>query len=132
MTGDPDRSSFAGSPPIPGDSDATFETPWQARAFAVTVALREQAAFEAFDFEAFQRRLASGIDSDETARWGETTERQYYQHWLRALEQLLIEGGTISETELHDRAREFQTEARDASEFVEGDRDSDHGHSHPH
>jgi nitrile hydratase accessory protein len=132
MTGDPDQSSFEKAPPIPRDSGATFDTPWQARAFAVTVALREQATFEAFDFEEFQNRLASGIGGDDTDRWGERTERQYYQHWLRALEELLVEDGTISETELHDRAGEFQAEERDASEFVEGDRDSGHEHSHPH
>lgn len=120
--------------PVPEDRDAVFESPWQARAFAVTIALYEEDAFE--DFQQFQQHFVAEIQADTDDHWGADTEGTYYQHWLSAVEKLVIDTDTVSLEELHGRAVEFQAEDRDASEFVEGDRghgDShDHEHSHPH
>lgn len=59
-------------------------------------------------------------------------EADYYEQWLRALESLLVDEGLVAEGELADRVREFETGARDASEFVVGDHGHGHGHSHDH
>lgn len=119
-------------PPVPDDRDTVFKTPWQARAFAVTIALHEEGAFE--DFQQFQQQFVAEVQADTDDRWGADTERVYYQHWLSAVEKLVLDTDTVSLEELHERAVEFQAEDRDASEFVEGDRGHgrDHDHSHPH
>lgn len=104
----------------PGEEDVTFEAPWQARAFAVAVALRRNGDL---DWERFQRRLAAeleGVDSGE--------EATYYDAWLRAIEGLLVADGVVDGTELATRALAFERGERDTSEFVVGD----HGHHHDH
>jgi len=119
-------------PPIPDNRDAVFEAPWQARTFAVTIALCEQGEFD--DFEQFQTQFINEVQTDTDGAWGEDTERTYYQHCLSAVENLVLDSDVVSREELRGRAVEFQAEERDASEFVEGDRGHghDHDHSHPH
>lgn len=114
-----DAAREATDPPADGD-DVTFEAPWQARAFAITVALRRN---DAFEWDRFQRRLIAeleGIDAGD--------EGAYYDAWLRAIEGLLLTDGVVDEGELASRALAFDRGDRDASEFVVGD----HGHDHAH
>jgi nitrile hydratase accessory protein len=73
-------------PGIPLDGDSlVFNEPWEARAFAMTLALHERGVFtwpqwtEALSRQISQARAAGDADLGDT----------YYQHWLRALESLV-------------------------------------------
>lgn len=114
----------------PGDDEFEFDSPWQARAFALTVALRQR---EAFPWAEFQQRLIDELDdSNEAETVKEAIETGYYEAWLSAIERLLLEGDVLDEGELADRVAEFAEGERDASEFVVGVDGHDHAHSGDH
>ena len=85
-------------PGIPRDADGpVFREPWEAQAFAMTLALHERGVFTWAECAAalgaeIKRAQASG-DPDT----GET----YYLHWLNALEKLVAEKGVASADTLH-------------------------------
>ena len=99
----------------------TFEAPWQARSFALAVALTEDRPWETF-----QRRLVDEIDRDES--------RPYYEQWLSALERFVLGEGFLDRSAVVDRIDEFAAGDRTAHEFVEGDPHghSEHEHDHAH
>jgi nitrile hydratase accessory protein len=73
-------------PGIPLDGESpVFNEPWEARAFAMTLALHERGIFtwpqwaEALSQQIAQARAAGDADLGDT----------YYRHWLRALESLV-------------------------------------------
>jgi len=77
-------------PGIPRDAEGpVFREPWEAQAFALTLALHEQGLFTwkewAATLGAEIRRAQAAGDPDS----GET----YYRHWLNALERLVAEKG---------------------------------------
>lgn len=140
MTDDSTRPGGAGQTPLPDDVDAselpidvedpTFESPWQARAFAVAVVLSDHRE-GVYSWTDFQENLVAEIRSEGTdaeAREIDGSESAYYRRWLRALERLVLEEELVEIDDVHDRVREFAGGDRDASEFVEGE----HAHTHPH
>jgi nitrile hydratase accessory protein len=75
-----------GLPGLPMDGESpVFNEPWEARAFAMTLALHERGVFtwpqwaEALSQEIDRAHAAGDADLGDT----------YYQHWLRALESLV-------------------------------------------
>lgn len=75
---------------LPCDSQGpVFREPWEAQAFAITLALHERGHFEwsewADHLSSAIRRAQSLGDPD--------TGATYYQHWLAALESLLLDKG---------------------------------------
>ena len=75
-------------PPLPGNAaipstvdGPAFVEPWEARAFALVVALNEQGAFAWPDFQAL---LIEEIGAAERAG----RHRPYYESWLAAAERL--------------------------------------------
>lgn len=87
--------------PIPRSDDGApvFRAPWEAQAFAITLALHEQGLFAWTEWAAalsaaIKQAQASG-DCDD----GST----YYHHWLTAIEQLVREKGIASEQTLAER-----------------------------
>jgi nitrile hydratase accessory protein len=80
-------------PGISRDADGpVFREPWEAQAFAMTLALQERGLFtwpewSAALAEEIRRAQAAG-DPDS----GET----YYRHWLAALERLIAEKGVAN------------------------------------
>lgn len=115
----------------PGEDDAVFEAPWQARAFALAVVYRREGDFP---WAAFQERLAEELDratsgADEAMKDAETLETTYYEAWLAALERLLLSEGILEAEELTERVAEFADGERDAAEFVVGDHAHDHSHA---
>jgi nitrile hydratase accessory protein len=109
------------SKPPDVDPERPFETPWQARAFGLAVAFADEHDLE---WSAFQSRLAERI---------ETRPDGYYESWLAATEELLVEAGAVDPGEFEARAAAFAAGNRDASEFVEGwDGDGGHDHDHTH
>lgn len=83
---------------LPRDDDGpVFREPWEARAFAVTLALHERGVFTWTEWAAaladqIKRAQAAG-DADD----GDT----YYQHWLATLETLVAAKGVAPTDMLH-------------------------------
>jgi nitrile hydratase accessory protein len=87
--------------PIPRDGDGApvFSAPWQAQAFAMTLALYERGLFTWTEWAAALateiKRAQSAGDPDD----GST----YYRHWLAALERLVSEKGVTTPADLDHR-----------------------------
>ena len=83
----------ASLPGLPQDAAGpVFREPWEAQAFAMTLALHERGLFswkewaEALALEIKRAQAAGDPDTGET----------YYQHWLAALEQLVAQKGVAT------------------------------------
>jgi nitrile hydratase accessory protein len=92
------RRATQAVPSIPRDADGpVFREPWEAQAFAMTLALHERGVFtwsewaEALGVEIKRAQAAGDPDTGET----------YYRHWLAALERLLAEKGVTTQDTLH-------------------------------
>ena len=101
----------ANVPGMPQDADGpVFREPWEAQAFAMTLALHERGVFtwkEWADALAIEiKRAQDGGDPDT----GET----YYLHWLAALEKLVAEKGLATRETLR-RYRDAWDRACDAT-----------------
>jgi nitrile hydratase accessory protein len=83
-------------PDIPPDREGpAFREPWEAQAFAMTLALYDRGLFSWPEWAA---TLASEISRAQAAGDPDTGET-YYRHWLNALERILKEKGvTTAET----------------------------------
>jgi nitrile hydratase accessory protein len=87
--------------PIPRseDGEPVFREPWEAQAFAMTLALYEQGLFTWTEWAAVLsaaiKRAQAGGDCND----GST----YYQHWLAAIEQLVSDKGIATEQALAER-----------------------------
>lgn len=97
---------------------ATFEAPWQARAFGLAVALRER---DDHDWEEFQSRFIERIDATDEAAMQADVEGTYYERWLESLEAMLLDEAVLTEAELEQRKADFSEGERDAAEFVVDD-----------
>jgi nitrile hydratase accessory protein len=75
----------------PGAEEPVFAEPWQAGAFAMTVALHERGLFS---WTEWARELGAQVKSGDP----------YYECWLRALESLLDRKGAASQDEVGDMA----------------------------
>ena len=96
-------------PRIPQDNDGpVFREPWEAQAFAMTLALHKRGLFTwsewatALGAEIKRAQAAGDPDSGET----------YYLHWLSALEKLVAEKG-VTTTETLRRYRDAWDHACD-------------------
>jgi nitrile hydratase accessory protein len=90
--------TFSNLPGIPRDGDApVFRSPWQAQAFAMTLALYERGLFS---WTEWAKALALRIQA-APAQPGEDPTDAYYRQWLEALEQVVAEKGASSAGELH-------------------------------
>jgi len=104
--------------PAPGEDAPTFDAPWQARAFALAVALTDERGADGIRWREFQSRLVEEVGAEPGA---DDPEAAYYREWLAALERLLVERGALDPGELAERVAAFEAGDRDAHEFVDGD-----------
>ena len=82
----------------PGMDEPVFAEPWQASAFAMTVALNERGVFSWSEWaDVLGAELKSGDG--------------YYDCWLRALETLLIRKGATNAHEIGDMAEAWHRAA---------------------
>ncbi len=88
------RKALDAVPSLPRDDDGpVFAEPWQAQAFAMTLALHEAGRFswpewvEIFTDEINKAQSAGDPDFGDT----------YYHHWLAALERIVAEKGIATE-----------------------------------
>ena len=91
-------------PRLPRDaSGPVFAEPWQAQAFALALQLHARGAFSWTEWaQALSRRLAAAGPDDNGGR--------YYEHWLAALEDLVIARRMAAGPEL-DARKEAWAEA---------------------
>jgi nitrile hydratase accessory protein len=96
-------------PGIPHDADGpVFREPWEAQAFAMTLALHERGLFTWPEWAA---ALAAEIKRAQAAGDPDTGET-CYRHWLAALERLVAERG-VTDAEALARYREAWDHAAD-------------------
>ena len=77
-------------PGVPRDADGpVFREPWEAQAFAMTLALYERGLFTWPEWAA---TLADEIKKAQASGDPDTGET-YYQHWLNALERMVAHKG---------------------------------------
>lgn len=96
-----------GAPPR-RNGELVFQAPWEGRAFGLAVALGEEGLFS---WEAFRTRLIAAIAASDRRPEGERLA--YYESWLGALEQLLVERGVLTAAEIEERIRQFARGQRD-------------------
>lgn len=70
----------------------TFNEPWEAQAFAITLALHRQGVFT---WDEWASTLGSEIKAAQS-RGDPDTGNTYYHHWLAAIERLVREKGIAS------------------------------------
>jgi nitrile hydratase accessory protein len=79
------------------NGELLFEAPWEARAFALAVALNQSGRYPWRDFSAeLAQQIAAAEQSGDSA--------PYYRSWLRSLEALLTAKGMVDSDELEQRA----------------------------
>jgi nitrile hydratase accessory protein len=96
-------------PGIPRDADGpVFHEPWEAQAFAMTLALHERGLFTWPEWAA---TLAGEIKRAQRAGDPDTGET-YYRHWLAALERIVADKG-VADIETLTRYRDAWDHAAD-------------------
>jgi nitrile hydratase accessory protein len=94
---------------LPRDAEGpVFREPWEAQAFALTLALHAQGAFSWPEWAA----ALAGEISRAQAAGDPDTGSTYYHHWLQALERLVVAKGLATSELLHDTAHAWENAAR--------------------
>ena len=90
---DAGREAARQIPGLPQDEDGpVFREPWQARAFAMVLALHDRGLFGWDEWAA-----ALGDEIRKAQRAGDPdTGETYYHHWLAALERIVTEKGAAT------------------------------------
>ncbi len=98
MSEGPDfAEAVAALPNLPRDAGGpVFREPWEAQAFAMTVALYRQGLFT---WPEWAETLGAEIKRAQAAGDADTGDT-YYRHWLNALEWLVAEKGIAEATDL--------------------------------
>ena len=92
-----DMPPLALTPGMPRDADGpVFREPWEAQAFAMTLALHERGLFSWVEWA---EALAAQITAAQAAGDPDAGDT-YYRHWLAALEGLVARKGASSGDEL--------------------------------
>jgi len=87
-------ANFSGQPR--DDHGPVFREPWEAQAFAITLALHQRSVFS---WTEWAEALASQIRTAQAAGDADLGD-SYYRHWLAALEVLVAAKGASSIEEL--------------------------------
>jgi nitrile hydratase accessory protein len=96
-------------PALPRDAEGpVFGAPWEAQAFAMTLALHTRGVFTWSEWAA---ALAAELAA-AAARGAPDDHARYYAHWLAALEKLVARKKLIPGDELECRVDEWDAAAR--------------------
>jgi nitrile hydratase accessory protein len=115
--------SGAAAPPR-SNGELVFAEPWESRAFGMAVTLADAGAFT---WDEFRDRLVARIGAWEAEHGVDDPGYRYYACWLDALEDVLVDGGTLGNADVGERSVAFA--ARPAGH---DHRDDGHGHGHGH
>lgn len=109
MTAAANKPAVAPLPGQPRDNDGpVFNAAWEAQAFALALTLHERGVFTWTEWAA---ALADEIKRAQMAGDPDLGDT-YYQHWLNALERLVVEKGAATAAALHDTAHAWDEAAR--------------------
>ena len=86
------------------NGELVFNAPWESRAFGVAIALHDAGAI---DYEVFRSRLIAEIATHAGEHGVGEDGRDYYERWLDALQQVLIDQEIVSEAELGERTADI-------------------------
>ena len=108
----PEKEIVAASPELPRDEkgEPVFFEPWQAKAFAITLALHEKGVFTWAEWAAALARACAGGAATCSGSTAEHAEA-YFTAWLRALEDLLAARRLLSAESVAETARAWQRAA---------------------
>lgn len=96
-------------PELPCDGEGpVFRAPWEAQAFAMTLALHQRGAFTWIEWAAHLNRAIREAQHAGDPDLGDT----YYQHWLTALERISSEKGLVDAGGLVQRRHDWEAAAR--------------------
>lgn len=94
---------------IPRDeAGPVFREPWEAEAFAMTLALHEKGVFT---WPQWAKVLSGEIEQAQTSGDPDLGDT-YYQHWLAALERIVVEQGITNKQQLADLYEDWNSAAR--------------------
>ncbi|SDE54774.1 nitrile hydratase accessory protein [Priestia aryabhattai B8W22] len=93
------------------NGELEFREPWENRSFGMALALYEEKRYSSW--EDFRSRLIEEIKEWESTEHKDSEEWNYYEHWLSALERLVVETGILNKREVDTRTDEFLTGKRD-------------------
>jgi nitrile hydratase accessory protein len=105
----------------------TFQLPWTARAFALTLAASRAGHFS---LKTFQKSLISAIAASESSGNEIINEEDYYTCWLEALTCLLESKQIFTGMQLE--SAEDKVRVRLQALLHEHEHDHDHEHDHAH
>jgi len=88
----------------PGVDAPVFAEPWQAEAFAMTVALHDSGVFS---WGEWAQALSAQVKKPGAAVDG----HDYYEHWLSALEKLLVSKGLAATADIDAMAARWERAA---------------------
>jgi nitrile hydratase accessory protein len=120
------------------NGELVFEAPWQGRAFGIARGLAERGVYAWDDFRAALIEEIGGFDRGVDATGLDaalpTPQFHYYDHFLRALESVLVARGVIAPGELVDRVHAFEErpEGHDHAQHHEDAHDHHDHHHHDH
>jgi nitrile hydratase accessory protein len=88
------------------DPDRVFSAPWEARAFAIALALSQSGLFS---WDEFRANLIAEIGASDRVRErdGTADRGEYYQHFLRALERTIAARGILDAAEIARKLSEL-------------------------
>ena len=90
--------------PLEDGSGPVFREPWEAHAFAMTLALHERGLFTWSEWAKALAAQIAAAQAQGDADLGDT----YYRHWLGALEMLVAQKGATSMAELSECQHAWQ------------------------
>ena len=90
------------APPM-ANGELVFEMPWQGRIFGMATSLAEQGVYA---WDDFRQRLIDHIAAWEASAPGRAPYH-YYDRFLEALEEVLIERDLVRRGELRDRVQAY-------------------------
>jgi nitrile hydratase accessory protein len=91
-------SDLSGPAAIPRrNGEPIFNEPWESRIFGAAIALCERGLFE---WDEFRERLIAQIAAADTGSGASAQPPPYYEHFLAALERLLIDKGICAPEEI--------------------------------
>jgi len=92
------------------NGELVFQSPWESKTFGMAIALHKNGLY---DWEDFRNLLIQKIKEWQSKPTANRREWNYYERWISALEELLVNKGIITRKELAQRTFEFETGLRD-------------------
>jgi nitrile hydratase accessory protein len=91
-----------------GPAEPVFAEPWEAQAFAMAVELSRRGVFTWTEWAAALSEEVATEPDDGGKLCRPDQPGNYYKHWLRALEKLVVKKGLLSDGQLAHRKHEWE------------------------